>query len=48
MSGTWQADMDASNVKTLGELLQRTLQTQVEGAWASGGLQGRWSLKGSS
>jgi len=48
MSGSWRADLDAASPQTLGEMLQRTLQSEVAGAWRSGALQGRWSLKGSS
>jgi hypothetical protein len=45
-SGTWQADIAAgSRSKTLGEMLQSTLQTQITGAWRSSGLQGRWWLE---
>ena len=47
MSGSWQADAGASTAKTLSDLLQEALQTQVDGAWGSGALRGRWSLKGS-
>ncbi len=47
VSGTFRADLDGSDAKTLEEMLQRTLQTQVTGAWRSSGLQGGWSLKGS-
>jgi hypothetical protein len=47
MSGTWQADIPAgSRSKTLGEMLQSALQTEISGAWRTSGLQGRWWLRG--
>jgi hypothetical protein len=48
VSGTFRADMDGSDAKSLEAMLQATLKTQVAGAWRSGPLQGRWSLKGAS
>jgi hypothetical protein len=48
VSGTFRADVDGSDAKSLAEMLQLTLKTQVAGAWRSGASQGRWSLKGAS
>jgi hypothetical protein len=47
MAGTWRADIESSDQRTLGELLQESLQREITGAWQSGPLSGRWSLKGS-
>ena len=47
-SGNWRADIPAGSSSTLAEMLQSTLQKEISGAWRSAGLQGRWSLRGSS
>lgn len=47
MSGTWRTEIGASQAKTLGGLLQQTLQQQITGAWKSGAMAGSWSLQGS-
>jgi hypothetical protein len=44
-SGTWRADMTDAEDKTLAEMLQRTLEKEIAGAWRSGPRAGRWSLK---
>jgi hypothetical protein len=46
-SGTWQADMAGFNGKTFEDMLQRTLEKQVSGAWRSGRMQGNWWLQSS-
>jgi hypothetical protein len=48
MSGTWRADIGGSESKTLGGMLQSALQAAIIGTWRSAGLQGSWSLRGSS
>jgi hypothetical protein len=45
-SGTWRTEAKASEVRTLGEMLQQTLQQEITGAWRSGAISGTWSLKG--
>jgi hypothetical protein len=44
-SGTWRTEIKASEAGTLGEMLQRTLQQEITGAWKSGAMSGSWSLK---
>lgn len=46
-SGTWRADA-GGGAKTFAGLLRSSLETQLTGAWRSGGLQGRWALKAAS
>jgi hypothetical protein len=43
-SGTWRTEIKTSDARTLGELLQQTMQHEVSGAWQSGGMSGTWSL----
>jgi hypothetical protein len=45
-SGTWRADIKDAEVKTLGDMLQRTVVDQVTGSWRSGSLEGQWRLQG--
>jgi hypothetical protein len=45
LSGSWRTTIAASDVRSLGELLQHTLEEQVSGTWASGRLLGSWSLR---
>jgi hypothetical protein len=45
MSGSWSLDAATTTAKTMEELFQRALETTISGAWASGGLRGRWSAK---
>ena len=47
-SGTWSADLKASDGKTLEEMLMRTIEKQVAGAWQSGRMAGYWWLQGMS
>ena len=47
ITGTWQANVKDSTVKTLGEMLQRTTQAQIDGTWRRGPASGAWSLVGS-
>ena len=47
MTGTWQADIKESSLKTLVEMLQRTAQAQVDGTWGRGRMSGTWSVVGS-
>lgn len=44
-SGTWTADMNAGG--TFEDMLRKTIETQVNGAWQSGRAQGNWALQGS-
>jgi len=46
LTGTWQADVKDTSLKTLADMLQRTAQTQVNGTWRSGHYAGTWSLVG--
>ena len=46
VSGTWQSAEDSKGT-TLADLLQKTLEQQIAGAWRSGQLAGYWWLKGS-
>ena len=45
-SGSWDADMNGSKDKTFVDMLTRTLEKQISGAWQSGRLSGNWWLKG--
>jgi len=45
-SGTWQADAAGKAATTLAEMLRGAADAQVTGQWRSGGLQGRWALRG--
>lgn len=47
ISGTWQADLASFGGKTLEQMLQRTVEKEVAGFWASGRHQGNWWLQGS-
>jgi hypothetical protein len=44
-SGTWQVTTEV-NGKTLTEMFQRTLETEVAGSWRSSGVTGNWWLRG--
>jgi hypothetical protein len=44
-SGTWQAAVKESEARSLGELLQQTLERQITGSWRSQGLAGNWWLR---
>jgi hypothetical protein len=46
MTGTWQADVKDSGLKTLADMLQHTSEAQVNGTWRSGQSSGTWSLVG--
>ena len=46
-SGTWQTQAPESDVRTLAELLQRTLEKEIAGSWRHNQLTGYWWLKGS-
>ena len=43
-TGTWQANLKDSPLNTLTDMLQRTAEGQVDGAWRSGRMAGSWSL----
>ena len=45
LSGSWRTQIAAGDVRTLRELLQKTLSDQVNGTWGSGRLAGAWSLR---
>ena len=47
MTGTWQADVKDTSLKTLADMLQRTAQAQVDGTWRQGARAGTWSIVGS-
>src|SRR5262245_14332423 len=47
ITGTWQASVKDSTLKTFTDLLQRTAQAQVDGTWRRGPASGTWSLAGS-
>jgi hypothetical protein len=47
ITGTWQANVKDSAAKTLGDMLQRTTQAQIDGTWRRGPASGAWSLVGS-
>jgi hypothetical protein len=44
-SGSWQVKTEV-NGKTLAEMFQRTLESEVAGSWRSAGLAGNWWLRG--
>lgn len=46
LSGNWRTQIADDDVRTLGEMLQKTLSDQVNGTWRSGRLAGAWSLRG--
>ncbi len=46
ITGTWQASMKDSSIKSLVEMLLRTLKDDISGSWRSGPHQGNWWLKG--
>jgi hypothetical protein len=46
LSGSWSADLKASDGKSLEEMLARTMQKQVASGWQSGRRQGYWWLDG--
>lgn len=48
ISGSWQTETPASDIRTFSELLQRTLEKEVAGSWRRGALAGYWWLKGST
>ena len=43
MSGTWALDANTVSAKTMDDLFQRAMEAAIGGAWATGGLRGRWS-----
>jgi hypothetical protein len=47
LSGSWRTPAADADVRSLAELLQKTMREQVSGAWASGRLSGSWSLRAS-
>lgn len=46
-SGTWEANIANLSGKTFKEMLERTAEKEVAGAWRSGGYRGNWWLKSS-
>ena len=44
ITGTWQANVKDSSTDTLTQMLQRTAQAQIDGAWRRGQMSGTWSL----
>ncbi len=44
VSGRWTAYLERENVKTFQEMLQRSMEKQVAGAWDSGAVFGKWWL----
>ncbi len=46
LSGTWQAGITDPRMKTLGDMLKRSLEEATEGRWQSGPYKGQWWLKG--
>jgi|SRR5215469_1687055 len=46
LSGNWSADLKGFAGKTMEEMLTRTMENQVAGAWQSGRRQGYWWLDG--
>lgn len=47
LSGSWRTQVADADMRSLSELLQKTLREQVSGTWASGRLAGSWSLRAS-
>ena len=47
ITGTWQANVKDSTLKTFTDMLQRTMQAQIDGTWRRGPASGTWSLVGS-
>lgn len=45
-AGTWDADMAALKDETLSEMLKRTIEEEISGAWQSGRYRGNWWLEG--
>ena len=45
LSGSWRTEISDKDVRSLTELLEKTLREQVNGSWASGRLAGAWSLR---
>jgi hypothetical protein len=45
LSGNWRTQIADADVRTLQELLHKTLSDVVNGSWASGRLAGAWSLR---
>src|SRR5689334_7194832 len=45
LSGNWRTQIAAADLRTLQELLHKTLSYVVNGTWASGRLAGAWSLR---
>ena len=45
LSGNWRTQLSDGDVRTLRDLLQKTLSDQVNGTWSSGRLAGAWSLR---
>jgi hypothetical protein len=43
-SGKWKADLQQAAAQTFEEMLQRTMEKEVTGAWESGASFGHWSL----
>jgi len=44
-SGSWRTEISDVDVRSLIELLEKTLREQVSGSWTSGRLGGAWSLR---
>jgi hypothetical protein len=44
VSGTWQTDAADLNVRTLTELLQKTVEREIAGTWRRGQAAGHWRL----
>jgi len=45
LSGNWRTQIGDADVRTLQELLHKTLSDVVNGTWGSGRLAGAWSLR---
>jgi hypothetical protein len=45
LSGNWRTQIGDADVRTLQELLHKTLSGVVNGTWGSGRLTGAWSLR---
>ena len=43
-TGTWTAGVKDSTLDTLADMLQRTVQAQIDGTWRRGRTAGTWSL----
>ena len=47
LSGTWTADIAGPSGKTFRQMLEWTVEKEIQGSWRSGRFQGKWRLKGS-